>query len=86
MAVCLAANWVIAVVMSALPAGPTGGVVPVVVVAAAVCVMVVTVSSSVSLLPTNMLYMFWVAYPFRPDMLCSAIAVRHCRLPHERTS
>jgi hypothetical protein len=77
MAIWFAAKWLIAVVMSALTAGPTWGVVPIVVVAAAVCVMVVTVSLLVSLSPSNMLYMFWVAYPFCPDVLRSAIAVRH---------
>jgi hypothetical protein len=63
--------------MSALMAGPTWGVVPVVIVAAAVCVMVVTVSLLVLLLPSNTLHMFTVACPFCPDMLRSAIAVRH---------
>jgi hypothetical protein len=71
-----AANTVIAVVMSALTAGPTGGVVPMVVVAAAVCVMVVTISLLVSSSPSNLLFMFWVVYPFCPDVLRSAIAVR----------
>jgi hypothetical protein len=63
--------------MSALMAGPTWGVVPVGFVAAAVCVMVVTISSLVLSLPSNTFYMFWVAYPFCPDVLHSAIAVRH---------
>ncbi len=78
MAVWFVANWLIAAVTSALTAGLTLGIVPVVVVVAAVCVMVVTVSLSVLLLPSNTLYMFWVAYPFCPDVLRSAIAVRCC--------
>jgi hypothetical protein len=78
MAVWFAANWLIAAVMSALRAGPTWGIVLVVVVAAAVCVMVVTVSSLVSSLPSHTLYMFWVAYPFCPDVLRSAIDVSCC--------
>ncbi len=78
MAVWFTTTWVIAEVMSALTAGPTWGVVPVVVVAAAVCVMVVTISLSLLLLPSNMLYMFWMAYPLCLDVLRSAIAVRCC--------
>ncbi len=77
-AVWFTTNWLITAVMSALTAGPTWGIVPVVVVAAAVCVMVVTVFLLVSSLPSNTLYMFWVAYPFCPDVLCSAVAVRRC--------
>ncbi len=78
MAVWFTTNWVIAAVMSALMASLTCGIVPMVVVVAAVCVMVVTISLSVLSLPSNILYMFWVAYPFFPDVLHSAIAVRCC--------
>jgi hypothetical protein len=63
--------------MSTLMDGPTVGVVHMVVVVAAVWAMVVTVSLLMLSLPSNMLNMFCIAYPFCPDVLHSANAMMH---------